>query len=633
MELVSLRTERDGLLELIHALTPNNQALKLCTSSNSTTNTTKRSPKHNSNHHHHQHHHHPNKDTLPLETVQLLEIIPWDDRAKVHTQNVEYVYQWQKYDAKAKVWIDKHDLFANESSSLSLSSTSTTTTNSSNDKVVHGKIVDLTKGYALPTNGNWEWVGTWQIDGVPHFTANDNNHSSLDDDDDRGWIYASNPVYIKSNATDKCFDKAYDDDNNDDEKKKKYVLSKRNSPIIPKRRYRRRIWKRQRVLTSYPGISRTTKHLLHLSAQNAKLSFTVNKLHDQIFEMQNNLMQKEEEMDKTTIGLMEQISIMQRKNDKNTSELSKKSQEINELKRKFVGRSSIGSFMSQVGGVGGSGDDGIIDNPIKSWGSLDSTASQKSISSMFKFSGSIVDASHEVSMKLRGESPIKSRSVSLDKSRKNKKGDDKDEADNDNNYKESSKELVEVKKKEVVPKKSDSKISRTPLISSIEIGDDSEVGDNGTKSMVQEEMPHDDEKSTTQKTATTTITFHKDLPKRKDTDETETIFEDDSVIVTDYVNPEGATAGTTLDDKEKEERKQQQQQQQQQLTGLLGKSPIKVRNVMDPFKNFNRESIMNKVTSTVKDVENNVHNVKHNVQAIAERARSLQKMAGQLPVK
>ncbi len=537
MELISLRTEKDGLLELVNALSPNNQAFELASKS---------------------------KNALPLEAVQLFEIIPWDDRAQSYANKVEFVHQWQIYDVKTKKWVDKHDLFADESASkmsnnryhpsMELSSTE-----------IDGKIVDLSKGYALPKKGTWEWIGTWQIEGVPHLSANSTENT------DKGWVYSTNPVHIKSKRLEKCFKNAYEDeDDNDDgeeaSKKKEDNKIKRKKNQIPTRKYRRRIWKRQRVLKSYPGISQSTHHMLKIGAQNAKLTLSVQKLNHQVFQMQNKLTETEENMDKATTELTTQLSKLELENKQNSTELSKRTEECDELKRKIGSNSST-----------------EYDSPIQTSESKDSTTS---ISSLFKFSGQINAAKSDLSGRLRGESPAKSRSevpaeyqTPVKYKNQNVKNEEKQKNENG---------AFDIK--ETPSSRSDLKISRTPLITSSEIELDVPAA--------EEENDSTEEKNKSKSKSSQDSRSY----NRKYTEETVS-FEDDVDGTTDFVKSE------PIEEAPKEE-----------------KNKIITRNTGIDMNVISMGSLFNGFTSKVKGVENNI-------KAVAESARSLQKIASSLPVK
>ena len=154
MELISLCIEKDDYFNIIKAMTPNDNAILMASKKSS--------------------------ETLPLEVVQLLELMPWDDRTRSHVADCDVLHQWQVYDSKGKVWVDRYDLFPNDSDySPSQKSDSKSTKNPLDS-------------HTLPTRGTWQWIDNWKLDGVPH------HHSSQDNDD--CWTYATNPRFLKLNT-------------------------------------------------------------------------------------------------------------------------------------------------------------------------------------------------------------------------------------------------------------------------------------------------------------------------------------------------------------------------------------------------------------------------------------------------
>ena len=329
-ELITLRTEKGGYLDIIHALTPNNDAIAVASDENSC------------------------GYTLPLDVIQILEFMPWDERVSSHIKDYDFYHQWQVYDTKIKRWIEKIDLLPNDISNCTLVY-----------KIGNQASKFQMENRTLPTNGTWEWVGNWKREGEDNESHHPSNNNYKESDMD--WIYAEQPEYIKSNVKDKCFNEAFENHSSHDTSSPTSSPKQSNNTREPTRRYRRRIWKRQRVLVSYPGISRLTKQLLAIFAENARLSVTVEKLHDQVFQMQNQLTDKEEDMDKTRIELLSQLTELELENDKNVTELTKKSKECHELKKMVEEEKLIEAVADDKSKTDISEKQKDFISPIKSW--------------------------------------------------------------------------------------------------------------------------------------------------------------------------------------------------------------------------------------------------------------------------
>jgi len=144
------------------------------------------------------------------------------------------------------------------------------------------QILNLKNGYPLPTNGTWEWIGGWALKDMP------------ESNDTEGWSYADDYKDLMAEMGLECYNTPGKQSVNND---------------IPIRCFRRRTFERQRVLTSYPGVSQITKKMLSMHAQNAKLTRCVSKLNDQVLSMQHKLEQKEAEVYKKTAQLTSQLSL------------------------------------------------------------------------------------------------------------------------------------------------------------------------------------------------------------------------------------------------------------------------------------------------------------------------------------
>ena len=297
-----LSTERDGYLDLINALTSDNVAVTL---------SSQNSP-----------------GVLPLHIVRFLEIMPWDDRAQDYLSAEEEVHQWQAWDLKTKSWSDKKIRLVPLFSSLPISkmekcaSYEESETQSSGfvpsspvKKIQHAfdayvlsgrvltnasvsHVLDLAHGYPLPESGIWEWIGNWSLKDTVSSAGGGSNIV----DDEEGWTYSDQLESLISGDH-----------------------GRMENDATPTSRFRKRVWYRRRVLVAYPGISQGTRQMLNMNAHNAKLTFAVSKLHDQVHGMQNKLIQKDEELDKTTMGLMSQIASAD-------ADLYEKQREIDQLR-------------------------------------------------------------------------------------------------------------------------------------------------------------------------------------------------------------------------------------------------------------------------------------------------------------
>ncbi len=191
-------------------------------------------------------------------------------------------------------------------------------------------ILELSRGYPLPSRGVWEWCGNWHVEGSsngtnfsstsfdkddgvssnPEFSNFDNISKSVDTDD--GWTYSNDLAELMCSDTIRYMSP---------EAKKKLK--------VYKRMYRKRVWQRQRVLIDYPGISQATKQMLQMNAHNAKLSIATSKLTAQVQNMQNTLTQKEEEAEKEKMQLMAQIAKLEKSLEEKTKKVEALSKNSN----------------------------------------------------------------------------------------------------------------------------------------------------------------------------------------------------------------------------------------------------------------------------------------------------------------
>jgi len=590
-DITTLRTEKQGHLDLINALTPNNDALKKSCTDNSNTGTC----------------------TLPLQITQLLEIMPYDDRVMQHITSYDEVHEWQGFDVKTKSWSNKRRCFPAQFNALPINKLENVLDDDSilsdqqvddvfltpfkklQNVFVEGllvtdplckRIYDLSNGYPLPARGTWEWIGGWRIEGL----------SDLDEDHVTGWSYAEAPEYLITNIKEKQFDRAFDDNETNNNNAKKLWKYRK----VPSRKFRRRIWRRQRVLTSYPGISRKTSHILSLHEENAKMKLTVQKLHDQIFKMQNQLTQKEQDMDIATTELLTQVTQLEVEVDKNANELSKQSNENQELKKKLKKQPVVpmndskskneskenqelkkeevvplNNSKSNKSPSASSDKDALGDSLIKFTNNSNSTSlpSEKVRIPLLSLSETVSVASNEFRNKLMGQL-----------------------------------------KPEVTKQSVDEDDSTVPTI------------DESEKSTADVKLTQSSKNLETSflKVSCDEVHSNTDLDSKDDQhDNNVNDINDTKKKETDFVD---ADADTDADaDADAEQRLNQNDDE------LVQNSP-KSRERKDSFvwNKFSRETIMETVKSKVKDVESNVYSVRNNVQAIAEKAHSLQKMANQV---
>ena len=235
---LALQAEKVGYLELLDALTKDRPAFSA------------------------------NHQSLPLHVIRMLEIIPWDPRAKPHLFGQEQVYEWQMWNAQ-KNWqkelrhfptffktlpivIPRSGQFINDAPSNSSPPKQCVLTN-----LQVTTIYNIDKGYPLPQDGgNWQWVGGWRIE------------KSMDTDD-QGWSYSNDPQVASSTSYDS-----------------QHTVPKKGESNIVKRR---RKWTRSRVLVDYPCASAMTREYLKLVASKAKLQVTVEKLSEQLVETKMSL--------------------------------------------------------------------------------------------------------------------------------------------------------------------------------------------------------------------------------------------------------------------------------------------------------------------------------------------------------
>lgn len=282
-----------------------------------------------------------NKKTLPLHVVRLLEVLPWDPRAKQHIFAVEEIFEWQVYQDNA--WRSQLRFFptmfktlpfvkatasqtsrldesladqefeSNRGSSLNEKKDRSffffigggemhppaRTRNLGKNRILTNERVtalyDLDAGYPLPSNDTsvWEWVGGWRVGSraeVGSTTEDWDKHKKVDCDHN-GWSYVLEPQDFLLGLTDIVWDNPGACDT-------LTLTSSRNedAAATPTRPCRRKRWVRQRVLVDYLYASESTQQYLKLLAENARLSITAGKISDQLVETKLALTVTEEKL-------------------------------------------------------------------------------------------------------------------------------------------------------------------------------------------------------------------------------------------------------------------------------------------------------------------------------------------------
>lgn len=243
--------------------------------------------------------------TFPMHIVRLLEVVPWDPRAKPHILREETIVEWQVY--RDDGWKGQLGLFPPMLRTLRVATEvqGDATPSDQNhlrsflanvERQARGKAKKLDRvltnesvtmlyetdaGYALPADfGSWQWAGGWRVQ--KNSTADDSfgepNAQSNNDDvcDENGWSYAKKPQdFVKSELVESTSG------------------STGSSPL---RLYRRRYWTRKRVLIDYPFASEATKQYLKLVAETTSLAFAADKFNDQLVETKTALTETERQL-------------------------------------------------------------------------------------------------------------------------------------------------------------------------------------------------------------------------------------------------------------------------------------------------------------------------------------------------
>jgi hypothetical protein len=315
--------------------------------------------------------------SLPLHTLRLLEIIPWE--AREHIFGTEVLYEWQfMVDVDRHTWQSqlKHFPFAANLPVVapeSVSSSATVdgsnpvkTSRSSKDrslleflagassvstsqgdppvrnKGLLGTFTDeylsctynLEAGYALPAEGTWEWIGGWRVvvkKRTAMSSATAASKAAIDDRatthldcDAEGWSYASDPLHF-SHSPELVWDSPFDHQHqltisNDGHAGLDFEPAndgpKADEPV---RKFRRRKWIRRRMLVDYPFASERTKQYLKVLRENARLSVSLDKVSTQLVETKTRLTETEAELMKAKSELLVKDALLQRSCGHNAS--------------------------------------------------------------------------------------------------------------------------------------------------------------------------------------------------------------------------------------------------------------------------------------------------------------------------
>jgi len=297
------------------------------------------------------------RKTLPLHVVRLLEVLPWDPRAKQHVFAIEEIFEWQVF--RDGAWQSHLRFFPNEFKNLHVvkasGSSSSASAKKTNDGIPEGGniatgggnkkdrsilfflaggemqstssstsaiamsrrkaehriltnerltlLYDTDAGYSLPNRdgGVWEWLGSWRIGkhDVEATSAADLDAQKRTDCDEQGWSYVVEPRDFLLGLPDMIWDNAGgDEDTTLVTKSNKNSDSSKNPSGSKscKRTFRRRRWIRQRVLVDYLHASESTRQYLLLLKENARLSLATSKLSDQLVETKAALTESEEKL-------------------------------------------------------------------------------------------------------------------------------------------------------------------------------------------------------------------------------------------------------------------------------------------------------------------------------------------------
>jgi hypothetical protein len=320
---LAMQTQVEGYQQLVDALTKGKPAIAAAAKNEKTDSLGRSGISRNND---------AKKSTLPLYVVRLLEVIPWDPRAREHIFGIEEVYEWQVYDKRERKWQGNIKAFPAFFKALPVTRPkpggNSTIQETTRDRSLllflagggekgaatapskHGvlsnaaltQVLNIETGFPLPKDGaTWQWIGGWRVDKrvkVGDHAEEDRSqaHASVTtrdisatgttmrqkvDCDDDGWSYAREAQHFILNPTELAWD---------------HPGSSAENSLLPERRIRRRKWTRQRLLVDYPYASERTQNYLKLLTENARLSVTSSKISDQLVETKMTLTETEQEL-------------------------------------------------------------------------------------------------------------------------------------------------------------------------------------------------------------------------------------------------------------------------------------------------------------------------------------------------
>jgi hypothetical protein len=206
---LAMQTQVEGYQQLVDVLTKGKPAIAAAAKNENTVNRGSRSNSRiHSNDSAIKH-----KQTLPLYVVRLLEVIPWDPRAREHIFGTEEVYEWQVYDKREKKWQGHIRSFPSFFKALPVTrpkpgGNATIQEQPTRDRSLllflaggggegaaaapskHGvltnaaltQVLNIETGFPLPADGaTWQWIGGWRVDKrvtIDHAEAEDASAAS-----------------------------------------------------------------------------------------------------------------------------------------------------------------------------------------------------------------------------------------------------------------------------------------------------------------------------------------------------------------------------------------------------------------------------------------------------------------------
>eukprot|EP00563_Minutocellus_polymorphus_P004172 CAMPEP_0181032466 /NCGR_PEP_ID=MMETSP1070-20121207/6757_1 /TAXON_ID=265543 /ORGANISM="Minutocellus polymorphus, Strain NH13" /LENGTH=686 /DNA_ID=CAMNT_0023109865 /DNA_START=81 /DNA_END=2141 /DNA_ORIENTATION=- len=295
-DVIILRRQRDAFVDMVEALTADScDAVRYAAAARSGSEREEQ------------------ESALSLHDIRLLEIMPWDERARNITEVVEEVYEWQVGDGGGAEgqWTNRTEMFPADFRALPVHRPGAGATNGGGgggDDIMSSqqaqtfkgfvltdrhctRILDLEGGYPLPTAGStWRWIGGWRVE---------LQHPCGTPCDEGGWTYCNLPQLLVSNAPGAVYGSptppSLRDAGEIDASASNDSPNPGNTSIPPpKLQFRRRRWTRLRILVSYPSMSARTEACLDLLAENAILDLKTAKMEDYAHRMVDVARNKED---------------------------------------------------------------------------------------------------------------------------------------------------------------------------------------------------------------------------------------------------------------------------------------------------------------------------------------------------